>query len=523
MRQMQAKAAPKPSFTPVPIGLLQRQCVCGGSVSMAGECAECSHKKLSRQRSAVHNAEPVAVPPIVHEVLRSPGQPLDPTARAFMESHFSHDFSQVRVHTDAQAAKSARTVNALAYTVGRDIVFESQQYQPETREGRRLLTHELTHVAQQNHGAHSMNVNRYEDAHSPAEQEADVISDRVASGKCAGPLSNKAIGSIVMKDDKPAAPPESEAEEAWEKDENGKLYYKTKKEAERRKKKLEEAGEWSEYRVTSFQIKDTTYWRVEMRGRKQAPSPPPGQQPGTSAPTSPPTTSGGASTGVKRVFSLTFDDGPHSATLGKGTNRTEKVLDTLKAKGVQGGFFIQTGVSFRGASSVGKALVARMHKEGHKVGIHTGGTKDHESHPSAESAGRLSGELTAAKTYIKTETGETPTLVRPPFGASNKAVESVYKSLSLTNVLWDIDGDKGASNLAALKKRIDSSNAKDPGIPAIQARGWTGTTPSSPKIVILYHDIRQGTADNIGDIIDHIKSVTSTESGGKDSADFAPP
>ncbi len=85
----------------------------------------------------------------VHEVLRSPGQPLDATTRAFMEPHFGHDFSGVRVHTDVKAAESARAVNALAYTVGSDVVFGNGHYVPQSNEGRRLMAHELTHVVQQ--------------------------------------------------------------------------------------------------------------------------------------------------------------------------------------------------------------------------------------------------------------------------------------------------------------------------------------------------------------------------------------
>jgi hypothetical protein len=93
------------------------------------------------------------VPPIVGDVLRSSGQLLDPTTRAFMESRFGHDFSRVRVHTDARAAESARAVNAHAYTVGRDIIFAAGEYAPETTNGRRLLAHELVHVMQQNPNA----------------------------------------------------------------------------------------------------------------------------------------------------------------------------------------------------------------------------------------------------------------------------------------------------------------------------------------------------------------------------------
>ena len=66
-----------------------------------------------------------------------------------MELRFGHDFSRVRVHTDAKAAESARAVNALAYTVGHDMAFGAGQYVPETSEGRQLVAHELAHVVQQ--------------------------------------------------------------------------------------------------------------------------------------------------------------------------------------------------------------------------------------------------------------------------------------------------------------------------------------------------------------------------------------
>jgi murein DD-endopeptidase MepM/ murein hydrolase activator NlpD len=101
------------------------------------------------QRQATGTAEPAQVPSIVHEVLHSPGQPLDPATRAFMEPRFGHDFSQVRVHTDAKAAESACAVNARAYTVGRDVVFGAGQYAHGSSGGQRLLAHELTHIVQQ--------------------------------------------------------------------------------------------------------------------------------------------------------------------------------------------------------------------------------------------------------------------------------------------------------------------------------------------------------------------------------------
>jgi hypothetical protein len=80
---------------------------------------------------------------------RSPGQPLDAATRDFFEPRFGHDFSAVRVHADASAARSARDLNAYAYTVGHDIVFAEGRFAPRTPEGRRLIAHELAHVVQQ--------------------------------------------------------------------------------------------------------------------------------------------------------------------------------------------------------------------------------------------------------------------------------------------------------------------------------------------------------------------------------------
>jgi hypothetical protein len=89
------------------------------------------------------------VPPIVNEVLRSPGQPLDAKKRAFFEQRFRHDFSQVRIHSDMKAAESAKAVKAQAYTVGRDIVFGDKGRTLYNSDEQQLLAHELAHVVQQ--------------------------------------------------------------------------------------------------------------------------------------------------------------------------------------------------------------------------------------------------------------------------------------------------------------------------------------------------------------------------------------
>jgi Domain of unknown function (DUF4157) len=115
------------------------------STTRAG--AELQELQTERPRSpgAIANEPPRSV----HEVLRAPGQPLDASVRAFMEPRFGHDFSRVRVHADAAAAESARSVNAIAYTAGSHVVFGAGQYEPGKKSGRMLLAHELTHTIQQ--------------------------------------------------------------------------------------------------------------------------------------------------------------------------------------------------------------------------------------------------------------------------------------------------------------------------------------------------------------------------------------
>jgi hypothetical protein len=98
-------------------------------------------------------APEVAAPSPVLDVLSSGGgSPLDTDLRSAMEAGFGADFSGVRIHTDAAATESARSIGAQAYTVGRDIVVQSDQWAPDTTDGRHLLAHELTHVLQQETG-----------------------------------------------------------------------------------------------------------------------------------------------------------------------------------------------------------------------------------------------------------------------------------------------------------------------------------------------------------------------------------
>jgi hypothetical protein len=123
---------------PLPISSVQRK------------CAHCEEEK-KMQRKEMNGNETTADAGLENYVggLQSGGQALSAEARSFYEPRFGYDFSNVKVHTDSIAAKSAQSINALAYTSRNNIVFNNGQYSPNTDNGKRLLGHELTHVVQQ--------------------------------------------------------------------------------------------------------------------------------------------------------------------------------------------------------------------------------------------------------------------------------------------------------------------------------------------------------------------------------------
>jgi hypothetical protein len=142
--------------------------VTSGPPKVQRKCAACEEEAGSVQRQAAGAGATAATgqaPPSVHQVLNSPGQPLDSGARAFMEPRFGRDFSSVKVHTGGEAADSAKSIGALAYTHGQNIVFDSGRYSPQSEAGRYLLAHELAHVAQQSPGAEK--VQKYDESTEP--------------------------------------------------------------------------------------------------------------------------------------------------------------------------------------------------------------------------------------------------------------------------------------------------------------------------------------------------------------------
>ena len=118
---------------------------------------------------------------ITHRVLNSTGESLDSSTKDFFEPRFGHDFSQVRVHTDSEAAASVREVEASAYTVGGHLVFASGRYEPHSRQGRELIAHELTHTIQQNH-AIAVNGQLAVGPSDESENEADRAASVTVNG-----------------------------------------------------------------------------------------------------------------------------------------------------------------------------------------------------------------------------------------------------------------------------------------------------------------------------------------------------
>lgn len=155
----------------MPAPTLQRACAsCAAGEPTCPKCEAENQGLVQRQAEHASNAGGSVPDSFVHSL--GPGQPLDSNTRAFFEPRFGYDFSQVRLHTDARAAESARAVNALAYTVGRDVVFAAGQYAPAAG-GRRLLAHELSHVVQQG-AAQSV------DGGAPADPSGQLVLQRQA-------------------------------------------------------------------------------------------------------------------------------------------------------------------------------------------------------------------------------------------------------------------------------------------------------------------------------------------------------
>ena len=175
----------------------------GGNRAMAalfrsakgGACPECKEKgKLHRRAGS--GRDPGAVPPVVYDVLRSPGRPLADGVRTDMESRFNGaDFSGVRVHTDSRAAESAEAVNAHAYTVGQHIAFDRSSATMPTS----LLAHELTHTLQQPTYINDTTLT-ISSPHDASERHAAYAASRLTAGGSLSESARTSNPSQVQRD-----------------------------------------------------------------------------------------------------------------------------------------------------------------------------------------------------------------------------------------------------------------------------------------------------------------------------------
>lgn len=174
---------------------LQRTLLHGsGATNLQRKCAACSEEEAQRKQDSGDgdsHSTASSVESSIQNLQRGGGQPLSDSTRSFMEPRFGQDFSGVRVHSGHDAAATARSINARAFTLGRDVVFNSGEYQPDTPSGQRLLAHELTHVVQQGSAAGPHPVQRswvpdwvpsVDDARSAAGSALDTAGDVVGAG-----------------------------------------------------------------------------------------------------------------------------------------------------------------------------------------------------------------------------------------------------------------------------------------------------------------------------------------------------
>ncbi len=154
------------------------RCACGGIVGPAGECSACRAKRLAGQT-------------------RSSGRPLERPVRSDMERRFGHDFSNVRIHADAEAGHVAESANAAAFTIGQNIVFAGGRFAPSTQVGSKLLAHELAHTVQQRNAIAGTTI---ETSTPHAESEARVAAAGASVGRVTTSLSPVASLSLAKQD-----------------------------------------------------------------------------------------------------------------------------------------------------------------------------------------------------------------------------------------------------------------------------------------------------------------------------------
>ncbi|MFY0538191.1 DUF4157 domain-containing protein [Nannocystis pusilla] len=169
-------------------GLIQRRC----------DTCDQGAQEASATTSEVSGARPTLSPSVRNALfrdMRTSGEPLDSATRQFMEPRFRRDFSRVRIHRTSASSELAETLNARAFTIGRDVFFGRNEYQPSTQTGKRLLAHELTHTLQQGSGA---SISRARIQRAPASDLSESLTP--ALGSSPGPTAEASSSDCPARD-----------------------------------------------------------------------------------------------------------------------------------------------------------------------------------------------------------------------------------------------------------------------------------------------------------------------------------
>jgi hypothetical protein len=181
MHMPESQMAQRQSVAPV------RRCACGNIVGPDGECSTCRAKRLMGK-------------------MGSSGKSLEQPVRSTMEQRFGQNFSNVRIHADAEAGRAAESANAAAFTIGQNIVFGAGRFAPNTHAGSNLLAHELAHTVQQRNAVAGPSLAA---SSSHAEGEASSAAVAATSGGLMPALSPVPSLSMAKQDPKGTPPPDA--------------------------------------------------------------------------------------------------------------------------------------------------------------------------------------------------------------------------------------------------------------------------------------------------------------------------
>jgi hypothetical protein len=240
----EASLRPKASRLDEPVSEHQGRAAAEGRADVLGEAGFIGLQRVAGNGAVSSMVEDEPSP--VHDVVSSGGRPLEPDVRADMETRLGTDFGDVRVHDDSAAHRSAQSVNAHAYTVGSNIVFQRDRYDPGSEGGRTMLAHELTHVVQQRSGpvdgTPTAGGIKVSDPADRFERDAAANAERVmAASAPAQPTPTPAPATPVQREADEAPPVQREGAPEEEEDETAQGSF-VQRDGEEEEKEEEPAG-----------------------------------------------------------------------------------------------------------------------------------------------------------------------------------------------------------------------------------------------------------------------------------------